>query len=422
MTSLRVIDWFSGIGGFHLAFSRAGHRVVGACELNSFARCVYARRFGAPAWFPSDISEVDPHDIPEADLWVAGSPCQGFSHAGLGLGLDDPRSGLLRRLLYLLAQRRPRLFLLENVPGILTANGGQDFGELLATLDWLGYVGAWTTLDARYFGVAQRRRRVFLVAGIGDGFDPRPLLFEPEGVPGYSPARGAPRADAPEVAGERTGICCRSADRQAYGRNNTSGPIDTSGALTSSKSHRFDFETDTFVLEPPVCVTGSVTHTLTGEGFDASEDGTGRGTPIVTEPVAFHLTQDPIDSSESGADPALGAKSGGMGLYEPMPFDLAQATSKNNRTRCAPGDSAPTLARTSRVHVAWAPPGRVRRLTPLECERLQGFPDGWTCLCGAEPYSTAACTCPDGPRYRALGNAVAVSCVEWLAHRFARYG
>ena len=385
MTSLRVIDWFSGIGGFHLAFSRAGHRVVGACEINPFARRVYAKRLGAPAWFPSDINEVTPDDIPEADLWVAGSPCQGFSHAGLGLGLDDPRSGLLRWLLHLLAQRRPRFFLLENVPGILTANGGQDFGELLATLDWLGYVGAWTTLDARYFGVAQRRRRVFLVAGTGGGLDPRPLLFEPEGVPGYSPARGAPRAGAPEAAGERVDVCRRPSGRRAYGRNNTSGPIDTSGALTSSKSHRFDFETDTFVLEP-VCVTGSVTHTLTGEGFDASEDGTGRGTPIINQP---------------------------------MPFDLVQLTSANNRTKCAPGDSAPTLARTSRVHVAWAPPGQVRRLTPRECERLQGFPDGWTCLCGAEPYSTAACTCPDGPRLRALGNAVAVPCIEWLARRFA---
>lgn len=389
MISLRVVDWFSGIGGFHLAFSHAGHRVVGACEINPFARRVYTKRFGAPAWFPSDINEVDPHDIPESDLWVAGSPCQGFSHAGLGLGLDDPRSGLLRRLLHLLALRRPRFFLLENVPGILTANGGQDFGELLATLDWLGYVGAWTTLDARYFGVAQRRRRVFLVAGVGDGFDPRPLLFEPEGVPGHSPARGAPQAGAPETAGERAGVRRRPEGRRAYGRGNFSGSIDISGALTATpRGHRFDLESDTFVLEPPVCVTGSVTHTLTGEGFDASEDGTGRGTPIINQP---------------------------------MPFDLAQLTSASNRTRCAPGDSAPRLARTSRVHVAWTPPGRVRRLTPLECERLQGFPDGWTCLCDADPYSTTACTCPDGPRYRALGNAVAVSCIEWLAHRFARF-
>lgn len=349
MTSLRVIDWFSGIGGFHFAFSRAGHQVVGACEINPFARYVYAKRFGAPAWFPSDINEVAPDDIPESDLWVAGSPCQGFSHAGLGLGLDDPRSGLLRRLLHLLAQRRPRFFLLENVPGILTANGGQDFGELLATLDWLGYVGAWTTLDARYFGVAQRRRRVFLVAGAGDGFDPRPLLFEPEGVPGHSPARGASRADAPETAGERAGIRCRPASRQAYGRNNTSGPIDTSGALTSSKSHRFDFETDTFVLESMSSVVG---------------------------PLMTHTT--PRGHGCAGV----------------------------NNQQVAAGHVIPDG-------------GRVRRLTPLECERLQGFPDGWTCLCGAEPYSTAACTCPDGPRLRALGNAVAVPCIEWLAHRFA---
>ncbi len=397
MTSLRVIDWFSGIGGFHLAFSRAGHQIVGACELNSFVRRVYTRHFGAPAWFPSDINEVDPDDVPEADLWVAGSPCQGFSRAGLGLGLEDPRSGLLRRLLWLLAQRRPRFFLLENVPGILTANGGRDFGELLATLDWLGYVGAWTTLDARYFGVAQRRRRVFLVAGAGDGFDPRPLLFEPEGVPGYSPARREAQTDIAGTLGGGSGArgWCDDFDRsgafddegpgrRAYGRNNTSGAIETAGALTASKSHRFSFENDTFVLEPPMaCVTGAVTHALVAEGFDASEDGVGRGMPIINAPIAFHLTQNPIDSLKSGITPVLGAKSGGMGVF--------------------------------------TPPGRVRRLTPRECERLQGFPDGWTCLCRAEPYSTTACTCPDGPRLRALGNAVAVPCIEWIARRFTIY-
>jgi DNA (cytosine-5)-methyltransferase 1 len=242
---------------------------------------------------------------------------------------------------------------------------------------------------------------MFLVAGTGDGFDPRPLLFEPEGVPGYSPARREAQSDIAGTLGGGSGVrgWCDDLDRSgafivegsrlAYGRNNTSGPIDTSGTLTSSKSHRFDFEPDTFVLEPPVThVTGDVTHTLTAEGFDASEDGTGRGTPIINQP---------------------------------MPFDLAQVTSANNRTKCAPGDLAPTLARTSRVHVAWGPPGRVRRLTPRECERLQGFPDGWTCLCGVAPYSTAACTCPDGPRLRALGNAVAVPCVNWIAHRFAVY-
>lgn len=379
MAALRVIDWFAGVGGFHRAFSAEGHRIVGACEINPFCRKVYTKNFGAPAWFPKDIQEVVPDEIPDADLWVAGSPCQGFSHAGQGLGFDDPRSGLLRRLLFLIAKRRPRFFLLENVPGILSANDGNDFGELVATLDWLGYAGAWTVLDARFFGVAQRRRRVFLVAGLGAGFDPRALLFEPSGSLRHPPQSRTTSEDIAGTLGGGSGNRGWVEPREAFGGNVTSGAVSVASSLTANGSHRFDFASDTFVVEP-VCVTGTVTHTLTAEGADASEDGTGRGTPIVTVPISFHHTQDPVTSTR-------------------VSFCL---------TRNADGMSVLDQH------------DGVRRLTPMECERLQGYPDGWTCLCGVQPYSSLTCICPDGPRYKACGNSVAVPVVQWIARNFAR--
>ena len=161
---MRAISWFSGIGGFDLALTRLGHTIVGACEIDPYCREVYARHFGAPDFFPTDIEAVKPDDVPEADLWTAGSPCQGFSVAGKRAGLEDDRSGLLRTFVALVAAVRPTWLVLENVPipGFLDVHGGRDFGEFTAALDELGYRWAWRVLDARFFGVpieSPRRRK-----------------------------------------------------------------------------------------------------------------------------------------------------------------------------------------------------------------------------------------------------------------------
>ena len=165
--SLRFLDFFAGVGGFHVALARAGMVPAGACEIDPFARRVYEARFGAPPWFPEDITKVKPEEIPAADVWSGGSPCQGFSVAGKRGGLEDDRSGLLRVWLDLLEAKKPRFLLFENVFGIFSANGGRDWGEFVARLDEIGFAGAWVVRDARWFGVPQRRRRVFLVAERG---------------------------------------------------------------------------------------------------------------------------------------------------------------------------------------------------------------------------------------------------------------
>jgi Site-specific DNA methylase len=151
----------------------------------------------------------------------------------------------------------------------------------------------------------------------------------------------------------------------------------------------------------------AIAHSLRGEGFDASEDGTGRGTPLV--PIAFHPTQEPISSSE--VCHALGANANATAA---IAFDTAQITSAANRTRAEPGLPVSTLAKLSRMHVAL--PMAVRRLTPRECERLQGFPDDYTAI----PWrGKPADQCPDGPRYKALGNSMAVPVMRWIGERIA---
>lgn len=366
--SMRAISWFSGIGGFDLALKRAGHEIVGACEIDRFARRVYAARLGAPAWFPEDIRDAEAASIPEADFWCGGFPCQDVSIAGRRRGISGARSGLIWRLLALASERRPAYLLLENVPGLLSgADGDLDgddvgepangpvswFGALLEALVESGFPDvAWRVLDARWF-VPQRRARVFILArraGAG-GRHPAEVLLEPARVRGNPPASGEARED---LAG------CLEA--RARG----------------------------------------------GHFFSADEAAAG------------HL----------------------------IPFDRAQVTSRVDRSACRPGDPAPTLHGEAPLlavdaagfnafaesgsggngyEVGVSPPIRgsnppattvgVRRLTPTECERLQGFQDGWTCLCGCAPYSMCACACPDGPRYRTLGNAVCVPVAEWIVRR-----
>ena len=162
---MRHASFFSGVGGLDLGFEKAGIKTVSVCEIDPYASSVLAERFpDAPNL--GSITEVQAHDIPEADIWSGGFPCQDLSTAGKRAGFAGKRSSLAFTFLDLVEQRRPRWLLLENVPGLFTSNKGADFARLLHEVEQLGYSVAWRTLDARYFGVPQRRRRVFIVASL----------------------------------------------------------------------------------------------------------------------------------------------------------------------------------------------------------------------------------------------------------------
>jgi DNA-cytosine methyltransferase len=176
---VRHASFFSGVGGLDLGFERAGIKTVSVCEIDLYASSVLAERFpDAPNL--GSITEVKANDIPEADIWSGGFPCQDLSVAGKRAGFAGKRSSLAFTFLDLVERYRPRWLVLENVPGLFSSNKGADFGRLLYEMEQLGYSVAWRTLDARYFGVPQRRRRVFIVASL-EPDRAAEVLFECEG-------------------------------------------------------------------------------------------------------------------------------------------------------------------------------------------------------------------------------------------------
>jgi len=382
---LRYLSVCSGIEAASVAWEPLGWCPVAFSEIDAFASAVLAHHYrSVPNW--GNMTRFKEWPDAAVDLLVGGTPCQSFSVAGLRKGLDDPRGNLALVYLGLVDRYRPKWVVWENVPGVLSSSKRRDFGAFLGALGQLGYGWAYRVLDAQYIrtrrfsgAVPQRRRRVFVVGYLGDWRPAAAVLFEPESLRGNPPPRRKPgQGLTHDVAGslvssgrgvERCGET-RGQDpvvgliQQGFGGGNTSGPIDVAACLTA-KGMRIDFEVETFVA-----------HTLRGSGFDASEDGTGRGVPLV--PVAFDLR---------GRE--------GCAMLE-GPHDTANI-------RAASGGSS-----RSYIATRWA----VRRLTPLECERLQGFPDGYTNVPYRKRKSSA-----DGPRYKALGNSIAVNAMDWLGRR-----
>jgi DNA (cytosine-5)-methyltransferase 1 len=400
---MRFGSLFSGIGGFDLGLERAGMECAWQCEIDDKCRGVLKRHWPEVQVY-DDVRSIG-RGVETVDLVCGGFPCQDLSVAGRRAGLAGERSGLWHEFARVLAEVRPEWCVIENVPGLLSSNKGRDFAVVLQGLVELGYRVAWRVLDAQYYGLAQRRKRVFVIGYLGDGRAAE-VLFEREGVPRNPPSRRAAGQDATPIleACARTGS--GGSGRNGGGIGDSGDPMFT---LQSGHQHavakplgsrtggmRMDLDNDTYVTEAGVaaCLNARdakgpdsdtkpghliVAHALTSEGADASEDGTGRGTPLV--------------------------------------FDSTQVTSRGNYSAPKAGDPChPLAAGAHPPAVAFVQNTRdvlegvrgvstVRRLTPTECERLQGFPDSWT---GGQA---------DGPRYRQLGNAVAVPVAAWIGRR-----
>lgn len=374
----RSLDLFTGIGGFALAFERAGFESAAFSEIEPFPCKVLQHHWpdtknygGITTWPEWDFDEIGPVDVA-----TFGSPCQDLSVAGKRAGLSGERSGLFHDAVAAVRRSGARFALWENVPGAMHANGGRDFGAVLDALADAGALDvAWRVLDAQYFGVPQRRRRVFLVADFA-GERAAEVLFEPEGVRGHPEKGGEEGQEA--AGGSESGArgCSRLADTLTVGANQYSGfigePVEVSKTLCGS--HRLNYETETFVP------TGFDWQS----GGDVRHNFTENGSPVLqasqVPAVAYSISGNAI-----GREPHNGPQRG----------DVLT-------------DEAHTLTTADR-HADYGGMA-VRKLTPLECERLQGFPDYWTDIPGAS----------DSARYRALGNSVAVPVVEWIAYRMAR--
>ena len=378
---------FTGIGGFDLGMNHAGVQVAWMCETDKACQSVL-RRHWQEVPIHGDIRDLRASDVIHPDILMGGFPCQDVSVAGRRAGLDGERSGLWFEFRRIVGDLRPRWVVVENVPGLLSSNGGRDFAVILRGLVECGYGVAWRVLDAQFFGVPQRRRRVFIVGSLGDGRAAQ-VLFERESLPGDTPPR---RETGARVARALAASSVSSGYRyDPNGKEYVVAPTLTRGAA-GTKSHNKQNGSDRGALV--------ITHTLRTPGAQASEDGTGRGVPLVIDGRNGTLQNDIATTLQACG---LGDGRGGNPNATPLiaTFGPRNVTSAANRTRVEPGLPANTLHQggLSVIHHG------VRRLTPRECERLMGFPDDWTAIQS------------DSARYRQLGNAVAVPVAEWIARR-----
>lgn len=234
----RVASFFAGIGGFDLGVERAGMKVVFQCEINTFCQKVLKKHWPKIPLF-SDIKSLEPSEIPDADIWCGGFPCQDVSLANQGKrkGLKGERSGLFYKYAELVGHRKPKWLVIENVPGLLNSHNGEDFKILLSTLDELGYGVSWRVLDAKYFGTPQRRRRVYIVASLGNMRSSR-VLFESGTTPIVDKQGRGERALAPDRAvASISKSNFYSIQHASIGRKHTAGP--------QAKGYRNDGETYT---------------------------------------------------------------------------------------------------------------------------------------------------------------------------------
>lgn len=266
---IKVASFFSGIGGIDLGFERAGMVTVFQVEINTFCQKVLKKHWpGVPLW--PNINNLRPEDIPSADLWCGGFPCQDLSLANQGKrkGLEGDRSGLFYKFAELIDSRRPKWLFIENVPGLLNSHNGQDFKVLLQTLDEFGYGVSWRVLDAKYFGTPQRRRRVYIVGSLGTIFSAQ-VLFE-QGANKIVYRQGLGKKDI-AAKGAPIGIGdsdIYSIQHATIGRKHTAGP--------QAKGFRNDGETynlDSRGSADVVCSTANPFRVREATGVPPGMDG-----------------------------------------------------------------------------------------------------------------------------------------------------
>jgi DNA (cytosine-5)-methyltransferase 1 len=337
---LRIGSAFAGIGGFDLAFQRAGCTIVWQIEIDKFCLSVLNERFPNAKKY-RDVREVKSKDLESVDIICGGFPCQNLSTAGNRKGLDGGQSGLWWEFVRIVAALHPTWVVVENVTGMLSSRKGWDMGAILRSMGNMGYWWAYRVLDAQWFGLPQRRKRVFIVGCLRSRSAPAKVLLEPEGRAGnfaQSKAEGQKATGMASESAKGAGVTYVIQDGTWYASKRQDGLGVTVGGSM--------YTLDTLCRHAVVCIADTLT---------------------------AHYAKSPT-----------------------------------------------TAGKDSSVRNVVASASGIRRLTPLECERLQGFPDGWTCLCGASG-NTMRCKCPVTPRYRALGNAVAVPVVEWIARRIVMW-
>jgi len=429
---IKFIDLFGGIGGFRLGMEKYGHECVWYNDIDKYCVSVYNRRFVGfnrrfeEKYEAKDIREVEAGEIPDHDLVCAGFPCQSFSIAGRRQGFDDIRGTLFFEIARILKQKRPRCVLLENVWGLLSHDKGKSVQRILKILAELGYRVQWQVLNSKDFGVPQNRNRVFIIGHLGEG----------------SGRQIFPIGESGETHDTKSG-CKQLSDGEgiayALDANYYKGVAQQSRTMVqvadSYNGSVIGNEAKTLRTNEGCCRTGNIIISDSGlhrkpqlrnETIPPLRANTGAGWDNLVVPDVAPLTgggnvamiQRPHGFNKGGEKelPCLRASA-----YEQNEFVIAPRIRAEHHDNLVVPDSAPTL--TGGGHsgghhsdMCIIPEhGRIRRLTPVECERLQGFPDGWTAE-GIDNNGEIV-KISDTQRYRQLGNAVTVTVVEAIARR-----
>ena len=483
---MKYLSVCSGVEAATVAWHELGWSPVAFSEIEPFPSAVLAHHY---PHVPNlgDMSKYKEWNLNESiDILVGGTPCQSFSVAGLRKGLEDPRGNLALTYIAILDKFKPKWCIWENVPGVLSSNGGRDFGSFLGALAELGYGFAYRVLDAQHFGVPQRRRRVFVVGCLGDGESARKVLFEPESMLGNPPksrskgqtvARGS---ESRSPNGDTTIGTLLARDYKGIGNQDLN---DGRGLVLEPKVYE-NHPNDSRVKE-----MGNTCTTVT------SRWGTGGGNvPFVQEAYRKSRRAQSVNDYETwvndgiantintfdvgdvrtthavvalaentiGRQPQNGGNGNGFTEDGPMytlnatgvhgvsyAFEpgIAKREGEPNRfveeqsptLRANMGDNQTAVAHTFKIRGGGGDGGKgylgsdektftisttqdqqlfanmaVRRLTPIECERLQGFPDDYTNI----PWRKKS-ESPDGPRYKAMGNSMAVPVMNWIGKRIS---
>ena len=394
----------SGVEAATVAWHSLGWQAQWFSEIEKFPSAVLQHHY------PNTPNHGDMTDFKEwpndpIDVLVGGTPCQSFSVAGLRKGLADPRGNLMLTYLAIAAQYQPKWLVWENVPGVLSSNRGRDFGTFLGALGQLGYGFAYRVLDAQYFGVAQRRRRVFVVGYLGDWRRAAAVLFERESMSGHpAPSREAREEVAGTIAASSfTGGPSGKPEGAAVNHFVPTWPAKVASTLNAAFAEKQGLEDQHINGGAPLFVPQSTGPLTAGMGKGPRGTEGVESNHVIAfgaqnsaqqgDSVSEHVTPT-LDKSKT---PPVGYSSSSFGGYQEGVGTI----------RASGGD----LGGGSETFVADM---QVRRLTPTECERLQGFPDNYTQI----PYrNKPAESCPDGPRYKAMGNSMAVPVMRWIGER-----
>jgi DNA (cytosine-5)-methyltransferase 1 len=482
LSDLTAVSLFAGVGGFDLAFQRAGVKVTAAVEIDKKCRDVLALQFPETKLF-DDVKEVTGEQlratgfIPERGIIAGGFPCQDLSIAGLRKGLGGERSGLFHEIIRLADELKPQFLILENVAGLLSSQRGKDMGIVITALVERGYGVCWRVLDSQNFGVPQRRRRVFIIASLGDHRRPVEILFESESKFWNLETSRKKRKTTADTTKGSIGVNSFQKSKRAQSVDDFESWVESETVPTLNVFDSGDSRTTTIVTQEPILFEGNRVgdprfHDKVSPSVMARWGTGGNNVPQILVddrrvgptihnevptlqafmgtggnniPMAFNMRS---DDTNNRMDVYEAEQTTSLTALQPSPLSHRSQTfiaQRQSNSKYKMDDKASTISQrdyksatdlvidnepkafdtynqsvnetnqtlssgasdSDHYGTVWKD-SIVRRLTPKECERLQGFPDDWTA-------SQA-----DSSRYKMMGNAVTVPVVEWIIKRMVK--